>query len=80
MALKATLEPMLIKERRVVTRSEIITEFRGIFQPGLTCRNEMSSADVGEIDESLRMKGKGRMACHRLERRRRAGEMRWLRC
>jgi hypothetical protein len=36
MALNATVEPMLIRERRVVMRKVRTTELRGIFQPGLT--------------------------------------------
>ena len=40
MALKATLEPMLIKERRTVMKKDIITEFRGISQPGRTCNSK----------------------------------------
>ena len=37
MALKATVEPMLIRERSVVVRKVSKTELRGIFQPGFTC-------------------------------------------
>jgi len=36
MALKATEEPMLIKDRRVVIKKVTRTAFKGIFQPGLT--------------------------------------------
>lgn len=36
-ALSATWEPMLIRERRIVTPNETITELRGMFQPGVTC-------------------------------------------
>ena len=36
MALKATVEPMLIMDKRIVMQRETITEFKGIFQPGLT--------------------------------------------
>lgn len=39
MALKATVEPMLIRERSVVKRNVSKTELSGIFQPGLTCFN-----------------------------------------
>lgn len=35
-ALKATFEPMLIKESREVTRNVSKTELSGMFQPGLT--------------------------------------------
>jgi hypothetical protein len=35
-ALKATVEPMLIKESRAVIRNVMRTELRGIFQPGWT--------------------------------------------
>lgn len=36
MALKAVLEPMLIKDRRIVMQKETRTEFRGMSQPGRT--------------------------------------------
>lgn len=36
MALKAVLEPMLIKDRRIVMQNETRTEFRGMSQPGRT--------------------------------------------
>ena len=36
MALRATVEPMLIIERAMVTRSETMTALRGMFQPGVT--------------------------------------------
>ena len=36
-ALKATVEPMLIKERSVVMSHVSKTELRGMFQPGFTC-------------------------------------------
>jgi hypothetical protein len=36
MALKAVLEPMLIRERRMVIQKETRTEFRGMSQPGRT--------------------------------------------
>ena len=36
MALRATVEPMLMRERRMVTIRETITAFRGIFQPWVT--------------------------------------------
>lgn len=35
-ALKAAVEPMLIKERRIVMTNETMTAFTGTFQPGLT--------------------------------------------
>jgi hypothetical protein len=35
-ALRATVEPMLMRERRMVMRSEMKTALRGMFQPGLT--------------------------------------------
>ena len=38
MALNATEEPILIKERRHVIMKVSITALRGIFQPGLTCK------------------------------------------
>ena len=41
MALKATDEPRLMSESRTVTRKVIMTELRGMFQPGLT--NETKS-------------------------------------
>lgn len=37
-AARATVEPMLISERRIVTIRETRTEFSGMFQPGVTCR------------------------------------------
>ena len=36
MALKATVEPMLMRERRIVTTRETRTALRGMFQPGVT--------------------------------------------
>ena len=36
-ALKATVEPMLMRERRTVMMKETRTALRGMFQPGLTC-------------------------------------------
>ena len=35
-ALRATVEPMLMRERRMVMTREMKTALRGIFQPGLT--------------------------------------------
>jgi len=37
-ALNATVEPMLIRDRSVVMVNVMRTEFRGMFQPGLTCQ------------------------------------------
>ena len=37
MALKAVLEPMLIRDRRMVMQKDTRTEFRGMSQPGRTC-------------------------------------------
>src|SRR5436190_13370462 len=36
MANRATVEPILIKERRIVTPRETRTALRGMFQPGVT--------------------------------------------
>lgn len=36
-AFRATLEPMLMRESRMVTPNETITEFSGMFHPGVTC-------------------------------------------
>jgi hypothetical protein len=36
MALNATVDPMLIRERRVVIRNVTNTALRGMFHPGLT--------------------------------------------
>lgn len=36
MALKATVEPTLMRDKRMVMTKETRTEFKGIFQPGLT--------------------------------------------
>jgi hypothetical protein len=36
-ALKAVLEPMLIRDKRIVMQKETRTEFRGMSQPGRTC-------------------------------------------
>jgi hypothetical protein len=35
-ALRATVEPMLMRERRTVMTSEIMTALSGMFQPDLT--------------------------------------------
>lgn len=81
MALKATVEPMLIMESKIVTKSEIITAFKGMFHPGFTYRGDMSpSGSVRREEVCLRMKGMQSMAYRHLGRRQRAGEMRWLRC
>jgi hypothetical protein len=37
MALRATVEPMLIRDMRMDMARETRTAFRGIFIPGLTC-------------------------------------------
>ena len=37
MALKATVEPMLIRDKRQVMVKVIMTALRGMFQPGFTC-------------------------------------------
>ena len=39
-ALNATVEPILIRDRSVVMVNVMRTEFRGMFQPGLTCQVE----------------------------------------
>ena len=36
MALNATVDPMLIRDKRVVIVNVMRTEFRGMFHPGLT--------------------------------------------
>lgn len=36
-AFRARLDPMLMRLKSAVTTSETRTEFRGIFQPGVTC-------------------------------------------
>ena len=36
MANRASVEPMLIRERRAVTTRETMTALRGMFQPGVT--------------------------------------------
>ena len=36
MALKATVDPMLMRERRIVMAKETRTELRGMSQPGRT--------------------------------------------
>jgi hypothetical protein len=41
MALKAAVEPMLMRESSVVMTNVRMTEFSGMFQPGLTCVAEM---------------------------------------
>jgi hypothetical protein len=35
-AFRATWDPMLINDRRIVTMSDTMTELRGMFQPGVT--------------------------------------------
>ncbi len=37
-ALNATVEPMLIRDRSVVMVNVMRTEFKGMFHPGLTCQ------------------------------------------
>jgi hypothetical protein len=44
MALKATVEPILIKESSAVKRNVSKTELRGIFQPGFTCSSQSKLA------------------------------------
>ena len=36
MAFRAAVEPMLMRERQIVTRRETMTALRGMFQPGVT--------------------------------------------
>lgn len=43
-ALKAAVEPMLIRERRIVMSNEIMTELTGMFQPGFTYPNAFSQS------------------------------------
>jgi len=43
MALRASVEPMLIRERRIVTTRETRTAFRGMFHPGVTCIVDISA-------------------------------------
>jgi hypothetical protein len=45
MALNAVVEPMLIKERRIVIQKEIMTEFRGMSQPGRTWKMPLLADD-----------------------------------
>lgn len=47
-ALNATVEPMLISDSRVVMMKVSRTALRGIFQPGLTCKDPVS---VYELDK-----------------------------
>ena len=87
MALNATLEPMLIKERRVVMTKVIMTALRGIFQPGFTYKEGMMLVRVlpmpkivmyerrrQVLPEHLHMKRKKRKGVPGLERRTRFGE------
>ena len=53
MALNATVEPMLIRDRRVVMRKVIRTELRGIFQPGLTCEEDIMLVNVKSMSNSF---------------------------
>ena len=47
MALKATVEPMLIRERRIVMRKEINTAFNGMSHPGRTWKaDQYLHADI----------------------------------
>ncbi len=48
--MNATVEPMLIKDRRDVITKVIRTELSGIFQPGLTCKEEIMSAYAKSMD------------------------------
>lgn len=38
MALNATVDPILMRDKSVVIVKVIRTELRGMFQPGLTCQ------------------------------------------
>jgi hypothetical protein len=53
MALKATVEPMLIKESSVVKRNVSKTELRGIFQPGFTWSSQDKLAKLKSLITDL---------------------------
>ena len=50
MASNATVEPILIKDRRVVIVKVSRTALSGMFQPGLTCKEEMMLVHTKSID------------------------------
>ena len=61
MASNATVEPILIRERRHVIIKVSKTALRGMFQPGLTCKGEKISVytkltanndDCGQDDDA----------------------------
>ena len=49
MAFRATVEPMLMRERRIVTTRETRTALRGMFQPGVTFATSISFHYVGKV-------------------------------
>lgn len=67
MALNATVDPMLIKDKRVVIKKVRRTELSGMFQPGLTCQVKIVLAEIrikiagiGEITYISNERGKGK--------------------
>lgn len=70
MALRATCDPMLINERRMVTPRETITEFRGMFHPGVTCQNiQLGLFEIFHFLVGLHMRRRMRMECPHPERK-----------
>lgn len=69
-ALKAAVEPMLIKDRRIVTTNETMTAFTGTFQPGFTCSKPVSqSRSAGEARANNQKKEENKKAYMRQESR-----------
>ena len=89
-ALKAAVEPMLIKDRRTVMTNETITAFTGTFQPGFTCSKQSAatydygrqepSTQGGKKGKNSHAPGKRKMASLHPSQKQRAGEMPWQHC
>lgn len=83
--MKATVDPILIIERRIVMTSDTITALRGMFHPGLTCEKEVlvvylsKAAVTAAKEKNLPVQGKEKMVILRLEQKQRVVEMLWLR-
>ena len=45
-AFRATSDPMLIIDSRIVTTRDTITEFKGMFQPGVTWQLHVNTTEV----------------------------------
>ena len=83
-ALKAVVEPMLIRDSRIAMTNETMTELTGTFQPGFTCPNRLANHDRGKAKaipiKNSHAPGKQNMASLHPSQKQKAGEMPWQHC